>query len=216
MHYYKRNIGDYSIKAARLSMLQHGAYTLLMDACYDRERFPTKDEAIDWLWASSKEEVEAVEFVLNKFFELQESGHYVQSRIQDEVDKYHANSAINKRIAIDREAKRRVNSTEREQSVDESLTNRHLTKNQEPLTKNHKLSTGEKAKRFVPPEIDLINNYFKDKGSSSFEAEKFLHFYNSNGWKVGKNKMKCWKSSASGWISRNGGTNNNNDTETFL
>ncbi len=205
MHYYKRNIGDYSIKAARLSMLQHGAYTLLMDACYDRERFPTKEEAIDWLWASSKEEVEAVEFVLNKFFELQESGHYVQSRIQDEVDKYHANSAINKRIAIDREAKRRVNSTEREQSVDESLTNLHLTKNQEPLTKNNKLSIGEKAKRFVPPEILLITNYFTEKGSSISEGDKFFHFYESNGWKVGKNKMKCWKSSASGWISRNGG-----------
>jgi len=29
MHYFKRNIGDYHKKAGRLSMLEHGAYTLL-------------------------------------------------------------------------------------------------------------------------------------------------------------------------------------------
>ena len=68
MHYYKRNLGDYAKKAGRLSMLQHGAYTLLIDACYDREQFPTLDDAIDWAWASSAAEIEAVEFVLRKFF----------------------------------------------------------------------------------------------------------------------------------------------------
>jgi len=143
VHYYKRNIGDYSIKAARLSMLQHGAYTLLMDACYDREKFPTLEQAKDWLWASSKEEVEAVEFVLSKFFEHQEDGTYVQKRIQDEIKKYHENSATNKRIAIAREAKRKGKDTKRARTVNEPSTNRHLTKNQELRTKNQEPIGGE-------------------------------------------------------------------------
>ena len=42
MHYFKFNIGDYHKKAGRLSMLQHGAYTLLIHACYDREKFLQK------------------------------------------------------------------------------------------------------------------------------------------------------------------------------
>ncbi len=33
-------------------------------------------------------------------------------------------------------------------------------------------------------------------------AEEFWHFYESNGWKVGKNKMVSWKSSLAGWIHR--------------
>ena len=70
MHYYKRNIGDYAKKAGRLSMLQHGSYTLLIDACYDREAFPTIEEAIEWTWASSDLEVEAVKFVLGRFFTI--------------------------------------------------------------------------------------------------------------------------------------------------
>ncbi len=32
------------------------------------------------------------------------------------------------------------------------------------------------------------------------EAEKFFNYYESNGWKVGKNPMKNWKASANTWI----------------
>ena len=88
MHYYKRNLGDYSKKAGRLSMLQHGAYTLLIDACYDREMFPTKKEAMAWAWASTPDEVVAVEFVLARFFSLDDIGRYVQSRIEEELIEY--------------------------------------------------------------------------------------------------------------------------------
>ena len=34
------------------------------------------------------------------------------------------------------------------------------------------------------------------------EAKKFFYFYNSKQWKTGKDTMKCWRSSASGWILR--------------
>lgn len=87
MHYYKRNLGDYAKKAGRLSMLQHGAYTLLIDSCYDREQFPTLEDAIEWTWASTTEEIEAVKFVLSKFFTLKDAV-YVQKRIQEEIAEY--------------------------------------------------------------------------------------------------------------------------------
>jgi uncharacterized protein YdaU (DUF1376 family) len=135
MHYYKKNIGDYAKKAGRLTMLQHGAYTLLLDSCYDREVFPTLEDAIEWTWASSKEEIEAVEFVLKKFFTL-EDGRFVQNRISEELEKYHANSETNKRIAIEREAKRKEKSTNRAPSVNEAPPNhKPRTINQEPVTK---------------------------------------------------------------------------------
>lgn len=134
MHYYKRNLGDYAKKAGRLTMLQHGSYTLLMDACYDREKFPTLDEAIEWTWASTEAEVEAVKFVLSRFFTLDKDGCYVQERILDELLHYHKNADTNKRIAEEREAKRREKRTNLEQSVDEAPPNQEpLTINQEPL-----------------------------------------------------------------------------------
>lgn len=143
MHYYKKNIGDYYKKAGRLSMLEHGAYTMLIDSCYDRERFPTMDDAIDWTWARTAEEIDAVKFILNKFFVL-DGELYVQSRIQDELDAYHKMGETNTRIALEREASRRLkkqgvneSSTKREQSVNEAPPNQEpRTKNQEPLKEN--------------------------------------------------------------------------------
>jgi uncharacterized protein YdaU (DUF1376 family) len=141
MHYYKRNIGDYAKKAGRLSMLEHGAYTLLMDAIYDREFFPTLDEALDWAWARDDVEVAAVKFVLNRFFELRNDGRYVQKRIQDELDSYKAKAETNTRIAKEREEKRKLKN-EASRSVNESCEKKHesppnhkpITNNQEPLT----------------------------------------------------------------------------------
>jgi len=105
-----------------------------MDACYDREKFPTLDEAIEWTWASTEAEVEAVKFVLSRFFTLDKDGCYVQERILDELLHYHKNADTNKRIAEEREAKRREKRTNREQSVDEAPPNQEpLTINQEPL-----------------------------------------------------------------------------------
>lgn len=139
MHYFKRNIGDYHKKAGRLSMIEHGAYTLLMDACYDREQFPTLEQAYDWCWARTDDEKNAVEFVLEKFFVFQD-GVYFQSRIAEELEQYHKNAETNRRIAIEREEKKRTN---REQTVNEHSTNQHLTNNQEPLTINHKPKTNK-------------------------------------------------------------------------
>lgn len=135
MHYFKRNIGDYAKKAGRLSMLQHGSYTLLIDACYDREQFPTHAEAIEWTWASTTDEREAVEFVLHKFFTLID-GVYVQLEIQADIAEYHAKSEINKRIAIERETNRKAKSTNRAPAVNEAPPNhKPITTNQEPVLK---------------------------------------------------------------------------------
>lgn len=87
MHFYTRNIGDYHKKAGRLTILQHGVYMLLLDACYDREKFPTKDEAIEWVWADSEDELKALDFVLKRFF-VEKDGRYWQSRIEQELETY--------------------------------------------------------------------------------------------------------------------------------
>ena len=113
-------------------MLQHGAYTLLIDSCYDREVFPTLEQALEWTWASTEAEVEAVKFVLSRYFVLDKDGCYVQDRILQELLHYHKNADTNKRIADEREAKRRAKHTNRAQVVDEAPPN------QEPLTTNNK------------------------------------------------------------------------------
>ena len=48
---------------------------------------------------------------------------------------------------------------------------------------------------FVPPTKEEINSEFP-----GFDAERFIDFYSSKGWMVGKNKMKDWKASVRTWL----------------
>lgn len=201
MHYYKRNIGDYHKKAGRLSILEHGAYTLLIDSCYDRERFPTIEQAIDWAWASTDAEKQAVESVLRRFFTL-EDGVYVQGRIMEEIDAYHENSKINKRIAIDREEKKRSllngSCTERERLVNEAPPNhKPLTINQEPLMEKQAV-----RKRFKAPTPEEVLEYANGIGFN-IDHEYFVSYYAAQGWKLSNDvAMKDWKATVQNWKRR--------------
>lgn len=53
-----------------------------------------------------------------------------------------------------------------------------------------------------PGDADL-SSYFREIGSTGQEAKRFRDFYDSNGWKVGKNPMKDWQASARNWVGRN-------------
>lgn len=55
------------------------------------------------------------------------------------------------------------------------------------------------------PTIKNVNDYAKEKG---LNVSGFYEFYENNGWKVGKNKMKNWKAAASSWSNRKWEYNN--------
>lgn len=59
-----------------------------------------------------------------------------------------------------------------------------------------------KVKRFVPPTVEEVQAYCDEKGYSLVSPERFVSYYASNGWMVGKTKMKDWKSAVTGWQSR--------------
>lgn len=55
-----------------------------------------------------------------------------------------------------------------------------------------------RAKPFVKPTIAELRAHIQEKGYT-FTAEEFHAHYESNGWVVGRNKMKCWKSACVKW-----------------
>ena len=57
----------------------------------------------------------------------------------------------------------------------------------------------EKSMRFSPPTRQNVAEYCAEKGYSGFDVERFLDYYTSNGWMVGKNKMRDWKAAVRNW-----------------
>jgi len=60
---------------------------------------------------------------------------------------------------------------------------------------------GDSRKRFVPPSQEDVEQYCAKMGYG-FDVASFMAFYQSNGWKVGRNPMKCWKSACTTWEKR--------------
>lgn len=59
-------------------------------------------------------------------------------------------------------------------------------------------STTIKRKRFEKPSISDIQQYCIER-NNNVNAEQFFDYYESNGWKVGKNSMKDWKAAVRTW-----------------
>jgi uncharacterized protein YdaU (DUF1376 family) len=88
LNYYERHLGDYARDTAHLSMLEHGAYNLLLDRYYASEQPIPADQAHRVARARSAEERKAVDAVLAEFFTLEEGG-FRQKRVQAEIERAH-------------------------------------------------------------------------------------------------------------------------------
>lgn len=56
--------------------------------------------------------------------------------------------------------------------------------------------------RFSSPSVDDVRAYCLEQNYSAVDPQRFVDYYASNGWMVGKNKMKDWKAAVRGWNSR--------------
>ena len=54
------------------------------------------------------------------------------------------------------------------------------------------------APRFIPPTIQEIRTFCEENGLV-IDVDRFVDYYQSNGWKVGRNQMKDWKATVRNW-----------------
>lgn len=86
MNFYKRHLGDYAKDTAHLTMIEHGAYGLLLDRYYSTEQPINADQAYRLARARTEEEKAAVDAVLDEYFILVD-GAWVNGRCEEEIIK---------------------------------------------------------------------------------------------------------------------------------
>ena len=89
MNYFERHLGDYARAAGHLSMLEHGAYNLLLDRYYTTEQGIPEDQAHRVCRARTRDEKEAVDTVLREFFSFVD-GVWINGRAEREITKMQA------------------------------------------------------------------------------------------------------------------------------
>lgn len=69
-------------------------------------------------------------------------------------------------------------------------------------SKDRLSKVNEEKKRFSPPTIDELNEFIKENQYSLVDPQRFIDYYTSVGWRVGRNPMKDWKAAVRQWNAR--------------
>ena len=85
-----------------------------------------------------------------------------------------------------------VRATKEKENLPPTPPNREIETN-----KNNK-KTRTRVRVFIKPTVEEVAAYKAEKGYT-FDAEEFWSYYESNGWHVGRNPMKSWKSACIIW-----------------
>ena len=81
-------------------------------------------------------------------------------------------------------------------------------------TKSENAKSEPAPSRFAKPTLDEVKAYCVER-KNNVDPQHFIDYYESNGWKVGKNPMKDWKAAVRTWERNgygNGGTNGRTET----
>lgn len=105
--------------------------------------------------------------------------------------------------------RREVNAANRAGKKAEPATNQeNLAAEPQPEEKPAQEIQQEKPKRknFVKPTVEEIEAFCKEK-KYTVNAQQFFNYYESNGWKIGRNAMKSWQAAVQNWNTRDKANN---------
>ena len=81
-------------------------------------------------------------------------------------------------------------------TVDQQSANNNGNK----ANKSNKAITNicDRKTRFAPPSVEDVKAYCRER-ANAVDPQRFVDYYASNGWRVGKNAMKDWKAAVRTW-----------------
>jgi uncharacterized protein YdaU (DUF1376 family) len=140
MYYYKFNIADWHLATSHLMLEEEAIYFKLINYYYDTEQPIPKETQTVIRRLRLGNYSDMVNLVLQEFFILEDDGwHHV--RCDQEIEKYHDKAENNKKVGKLGGRPRKNKDLEANPKITQTVSNNNpqvtLTKNQEPLTKNH-------------------------------------------------------------------------------
>ena len=160
MNFYKHHLGDYAAATSHLTWDEDCAYRRLIDQYYKREAaIPAAiKDAVRLARATTPAQKRAVESVLQEFFDLRDDGWH-QKRCDEEIGQASAQAETNRRIAEEREARKRA------RLANESL---HAASN-ESSTNRSPATSGEREPSQTPDSTSQTPD-LKDPGRAKAAA----------------------------------------------
>jgi len=176
--------GDYVSGTMGMTFEEKGAYMDLLMLQFNRGHMNTHmiQHTIGHLW----------EQVKSKFIQDEEGLWYnVRLDFEKEKRKTFTESRRNNIKPKEKPKNEPSYETHMDSHMDSHMENENENINKDINTNKSKCSF-EEAYEYMANKISLE--------LAKIEAEKFVNYYESNGWKVGKNPMKSWTHAANTWL----------------
>lgn len=220
--YMQLYVADYLADTMHLTVEEHGAYLLLIMNYWQTGK-PIKQKRIQAITRINNERLTDVTETLQEFFNVDDSGVWHHSRIEADLKKVKSKS-IKASEAGKKSALKRWGNNKKVTDVTTDVTETLQPKNNHTeadtnTDTNTDIKEKDKKKKprskFSPPSVIEIQNLATEE---NLNLIGFFDYYESNGWLVGKNKMKSWQAAARGWSKRqiefnNQGQNNGNNRQ---
>jgi len=120
------------------------------------------------------------------------------------IDRNQAISEVRAKAGASRSKKEQnsANENKSEQTEANSINKKRITKNKEQKTNtNNEVAATAASGRFVKPTVEEVRAYIIERNDvlTPQDADTFINFYESKGWKIGSQPMKDWKAAIRTW-----------------
>ena len=199
MNFYPWHIGDYKSHTDHLTPKEDICYRRILDHYYLHESPIINDLPAVARHIKMRDSEEVIKSVLTEFFELR--GEYWHStRADKEIAAYASKSEKARKSAGSRWSNANAMRTQCE-GIATVECERNAT-NTNTNTNTNIVKAKTTRKKFVKPEPQEVADYAKSIGFE-LDGEHFVAYYQTRGWKVGKDLMVDWKSAVVTWKRNN-------------
>ena len=199
MNFYPWHIGDYKSHTDHLTPKEDICYRRILDHYYLHESPIPNDIPAVARHIKMRDSEEVIKSILTEFFELR--GEYWHStRADKEIAAYASKSEKARKSAGSRWSNANAMRTQCEGIATVECEGNATNTNTNTNTNIVKAKTTRK--KFVKPEPQEVADYAKSIGFE-LDGEHFVAYYQTRGWKVGKDLMVDWKSAVVTWKRNN-------------
>lgn len=97
--------------------------------------------------------------------------------------------------------------------IDEKVKENNTSMNNTSMNNTINNNCVKKAKAFHKPTLEEVVAYCSER-ENNIDPERFIDYYEANGWRVGKNPMKDWRAAIRTWERGDNSTSYNNYNKT--
>ncbi|WP_304708955.1 DUF4373 domain-containing protein [uncultured Rikenella sp.] len=185
----------------QLGMEGYGIYWMLIETLRDQPgyRYPVALlPALARRYNTTVEKVKTVVYNYDLFIVEGDEIFFSQSLIDRMIPLEHKREQARKAGLKSAEKRALINCGST--TVERPFNDRSTSKVKESKV-NKKERRDLQERRFTPPALEEVQRYVSEKGYR-IDAQRFIDYYASNGWKVGKNPMRDWKATVRNWQRR--------------